>query len=162
MGATRVLPREDAAAHRALPPVGRPEGLEDRYGARSANQANRPLAGDDDVDGGPGQAPPGGHVPPGPSVPAIREWRMLSPRTLFFGSLDLVVDAALNTALLCLIGALLVTGVAAIPALGLGALVLAATVYVMMAAVWLERRRSASSFGLDIRDPQRRRTPRTD
>ncbi|WP_260983411.1 sensor histidine kinase [Kocuria salsicia] len=162
VGATRVLPREDAAAHRALPPVGRPEGLEDRYGARSANRTSRPLAGDDDVDGGPGQAPAGGHVPPGPSVPAIREWRMLSPRTLFFGSLDLVVDAALNTALLCLIGALLVTGVAAIPALGLGALVLAATVYVMMAAVWLERRRSASSFGLDIRDPQRRRTPRTD
>ncbi|WP_243635517.1 sensor histidine kinase [Kocuria tytonicola] len=160
-GSTRVLPREDAAGHRALPPVGRPEGLADRDGTRPADRASRPVTGGDDVDGL-GHLPTGESVPPGPPVPAIREWRMLSPKTLFFGGLDLVVDAVLNTALLCLIGALLVAGVTTVPALGLGVLVLAATVYVMVAAVWLERRRSASSFGLDIRDPQRRRTPRTD
>ncbi|WP_240624955.1 sensor histidine kinase [Kocuria tytonicola] len=161
VGSTRVLSREDAVEHRALPPVGRPEGLADRGGVRPADRASRPVTGGDDADGL-GQAPTGENVPPGGHVPAIREWRMLSPKTLFFGALDLVVDAALNTALLCLIGALLVAGVTTVPALGLGVLVLAATVYVMVAAVWLERRRSASSFGLDIRDPQRRRTPRTD
>lgn len=81
---------------------------------------------------------------------------------MFFGTLDLVIDALLNFFWIVLIGTLIMTGIAAIPAAGLGLLVLAGTVYVIWAAVWLERRRSASSFGLDLRDPQRRRTPRTD
>ncbi|MDO4918944.1 histidine kinase [Kocuria sp.] len=112
----------------------------------------------------------------GPAAP--REWRALSPRTLFFGGLDLVVDAVLNTAALTLVLALLAAGIGAVPVLGLGlgvgALLVAvplfllgvlapvAAVYVMRAAVWLERRRSASSFGLDVRDPRRRRSQRTD
>ncbi|WP_423447367.1 histidine kinase [Kocuria sp. KSNUG] len=98
-----------------------------------------------------------------PTVNApVREWRAFSPKTLFFGGLDLVVDSMLNSALLSLIFFLLTVGVLTIPLLGVGVLVLAATVYVLVAAVWLERRRSASSFGLDIRDPRRRRSPRTD
>lgn len=92
----------------------------------------------------------------------VREWRTFSPKTLFFGGLDLVVDSMLNSALLSLIFFLLTVGVLTVPLLGVGVLVLAATVYVLVAAVWLERRRSASSFGLDIRDPRRRRSPRTD
>ncbi|WIW67690.1 histidine kinase [Kocuria sp. ChxB] len=98
---------------------------------------------------------------PAATVP-VREWRTFSPKTLFFGGLDLVVDSMLNSALLSLIFFLLTVGVLTVPLLGVGVLVLAATVYVLVAAVWLERRRSASSFGLDIRDPRRRRSPRTD
>lgn len=96
------------------------------------------------------------------SQDSVREWSAFSPKTLFFGSTDLVIDALLNFFWIVVIGTLIFTGVAMIPALGLGLLVLAGTVYVIWAAVWLERRRSASSFGLDLRDPQRRRTPRTD
>ncbi|MBD2763263.1 sensor domain-containing protein [Kocuria sp. cx-116] len=90
------------------------------------------------------------------------EWSAFSPKTMFFGTLDLVIDALLNFFWVVAIGTLIVTGIAMIPAVGVGLLVLAGTVYVIWAAVWLERRRSASSFGLDLRDPQRRRTPRTD
>ncbi|WP_223286586.1 sensor domain-containing protein [Kocuria atrinae] len=96
------------------------------------------------------------------SQDSVREWSAFSPKTLFFGSTDLVIDALLNFFWIVVVGTLIFTGVAMIPALGLGLLVLAGTVYVIWAAVWLERRRSASSFGLDLRDPQRRRTPRTD
>ncbi|MCR4526467.1 sensor histidine kinase [Kocuria rhizophila] len=98
---------------------------------------------------------PAAHAP-------VREWRTFSPKTLFFGGLDLVVDSMLNSALLSLSFFLLTVGVLTVPLLGVGVLVLAATVYVLVAAVWLERRRSASSFGLDIRYPRRRRSPRTD
>ena len=125
----------DAETTRTLPPPGRPEP------PRAASVA-RP-------------APEGPHIAP-------REWRTFSLKTLFFGTLDLVVDSVLNTVLLVVIFTFLAVGAATVPALGLGVLILAATVYVMMGAVWLERRRSASSFGLDIRDPQRRRSPHTD
>ncbi|WP_239494378.1 sensor histidine kinase [Kocuria sp. BT304] len=107
-----------------------------------------------------GGTPTGGA--PTTEAPAPREWRMFSPKPLFFGTLDLVVDSVLNAALITLVFGLLVAGIATLPFLGAGVLVLAGTVYVMMAAVWLERRRSASSFGLDIRDPRRRRSPRRD
>uniref|UniRef100_UPI00216A5042 sensor histidine kinase n=1 Tax=Kocuria rhizophila TaxID=72000 RepID=UPI00216A5042 len=134
----------DASSHETAPA----EPLEQRTGISRA----RDLPGAP-ADGGSGR----------PTVNApVREWRTFSPKTLFFGGLDLVVDSMLNSALLSLIFFLLTVGVLTVPLLGVGVLVLAATVYVLVAAVWLERRRSASSFGLDIRDPRRRRSPRTD
>lgn len=105
---------------------------------------------------------PGAMGPGSADERPIREWSAFSPKTMFFGAADLVIDALLNFFWIIVIGTLIFTGVAMIPAVGLGLLVLAGTVYVIWAAVWLERRRSASSFGLDLRDPQRRRTPRTD
>ncbi|WP_233542845.1 sensor histidine kinase [Kocuria tytonis] len=182
---TESLPT-DTEHTRPLPPVNRPGTPADADAAPptgsehpSRSHASRPggrqsahrgTAGDSGPTG-PGTTPgaPGTPGVPGPGTPgtagpsdAPREWRMFSPKTLFFGGLDLVVDSVLNTALLSVVFAFLVAGAVTVPALGLGVLVLAATVYVMTAAVWLERRRAASSFGLDIRDPQRRRTPRTD
>lgn len=112
-----------------------------------------------------GSNTPGGTgsiVPGAPDDRPVREWSAFSPKTMFFGATDLVIDALLNFFWIIVIGTLIFTGIAMIPAVGLGLLVLAGTVYVIWAAVWLERRRSASSFGLDLRDPQRRRTPRTD
>ncbi|MBX7557653.1 sensor domain-containing protein, partial [Streptomyces sp. tea 10] len=125
----------DAETTRTLPPPGHPEPPRAASVARPASE--------------------GPHIAP-------REWRTFSFKTLIFGTLDLVVDSVLNTVLLVVILTFLAVGAATVPALGLGVLILAATVYVMMGAVWLERRRSASSFGLDIRDPQRRRSPHTD
>ena len=98
---------------------------------------------------------------PGDRV-APREWHALSPKTLFFGTLDLVVDALVNFVLVVVLITVVATGIALIPAAGIGLVLLVLTVYAMMAVVWLERRRSASSFGLDLRDPVRRSTPRTD
>ncbi|MCT1957148.1 sensor histidine kinase [Kocuria rhizophila] len=114
------------------------------------------------VSGAVPEAPADGRSGDPAATAPVREWRTFSPKTLFFGGLDLVVDSMLNSALLSLIFFLLTVGVLTVPLLGVGVLVLAATVYVLVAAVWLERRRSASSFGLDIRDPRRRRSPRTD
>ena len=152
---TLPMPAAGSSAATAAAP-----GTGTRHAAVDPRERTRPLdaAERQGTAGGAGRTAPA--APAAPAAP--REWRLLSPGALFFGGLDLVVDAVLNTALLTLIGALLVGGVVAIPFLGVGVLVLAATVYVVMAAVWLERRRSASSFGLDIRDPRRRRSPRTD
>lgn len=162
---TRPLPPVGGAGYGALrgaqsPPHTRVPGAP--MSATQAPAAQAPRAQQALRGVGASTASAGRDLAPGTGDGAVREWRMLSPKTLIFGGLDLVVDAVLNFALLTLIGAMVVAGVMTLPVLGLGVLVLAATVYVMVAAVWLERRRSASSFGLDIRDPRRRRSPRSD
>ena len=149
---TRALPVDrpprDASSHGTAP-------------AGSAEQRTGTLR-HRDVPGAVRGAPADGRSGDPAANAPVREWRTFSPKTLFFGGLDLVVDSILNSALLSLIFFLLTVGVLTVPLLGVGVMVLAGTVYVLVAAVWLERRRSASSFGLDIRDPRRRRSPRTD
>lgn len=99
-------------------------------------------------------------VPPtGPG--GFREWGPWSPRTLFFGAADLVVDAALGTLWLTALVSLVTAGFASIPVL-IGVALLVAAVYAVRGIEWVERRRTQAAFGLHLPGPHRRRSPRPD
>lgn len=152
------------------PSSGDPNGGEPATGNTAAtaptSELPRGARGTGSAATGHGSTAVAGGNPSGPGRPdrpgGIREWHAFSPKTLFFGTLDLLVDGLVNLVLVIVLVTVVVTGLALIPAAGVGLVLLVLTVYIMMAMVWLERRRSASSFGLDLRDPVRRRSPRTD
>ena len=73
--------------------------------------------------------PAGGSRPAGPAAGArSREWGPWSPRTLFFGTTDLVVDAALGTLWLTALVSLVSAGFASLAAL-VGVVLLVAAIY---------------------------------
>ncbi|WP_269433306.1 histidine kinase [Kocuria rosea] len=114
---------------------------------------------------GPG-APAAAHGPAagsraaGPG-PRFREWGPWSPRTLFFGTTDLVVDAALGTLWLTALVSLVSAGFASLAAL-VGVVLLVAAIYAVRGVEWVERRRTQAAFGLHLPAPRRRRSSRTD
>ncbi|WP_298585539.1 histidine kinase [uncultured Kocuria sp.] len=104
--------------------------------------------------------PAGGSRAAGPA-PGFREWGPWSPRTLFFGTTDLVVDAALGTLWLTALVSLVSAGFASLAAL-VGVVLLVAAIYAVRGIEWVERRRTQAAFGLHLPAPRRRRSPRTD
>ncbi|MFI7494896.1 histidine kinase [Kocuria sp. M4R2S49] len=104
--------------------------------------------------------PAGGSRAAGPA-PGFREWGPWSPRTLFFGTTDLVVDAALGTLWLTALVSLVSAGFASLAAL-VGVVLLVAAIYAVRGVEWVERRRTQAAFGLHLPGPRRRRSPRTD
>ncbi len=108
--------------------------------------------------------PDDAHGPAGSSPatgPGAREWGPWSPRTLFFGTTDLVVDAALGTLWLTALVSLVSAGIASLAAL-VGVVLLVAAIYAVRGIEWVERRRTQAAFGLHLPAPGRRRSPRTD
>ena len=106
--------------------------------------------------------PAGGSRPAGPAAGArSREWGPWSPRTLFFGTTDLVVDAALGTLWLTALVSLVSAGFASLAAL-VGVVLLVAAIYAVRGIEWVERRRTQAAFGLHLPAPRRRRSPRAD
>ncbi|MCM3686942.1 sensor histidine kinase [Kocuria rosea] len=117
------------------------------------------------ADAGPAHGPATGPgaTAAGPGAPrsGFREWGPWSPRTLFFGSTDLVVDAALGTLWLTALFSLLAAAIASLPVL-VGVVLLVAAVYAVRGIEWIERRRTQAAFGLHLPAPHRRRSPRPD
>jgi signal transduction histidine kinase len=119
-------------------------------GTAADGAAHRPATGSRPADPAGGTGGTGGH-----------EWGPWSARTLFFGSTDLVVDAALGTLWLTALASLVTAGLASLAAV-VGLVLLVAAIYAVRGIEWVERRRTQAAFGLHLPAPHRRRSPRTD
>lgn len=80
---------------------------------------------------------------------------------LWASTIDLLIDSVLATAWFTIIVTLIVTGVATLPALGVGVLLLLLASVLTRASGWVERHRAMALYNVEIAAPVRRITRQT-
>ncbi|HEU4806854.1 MAG TPA: sensor histidine kinase [Homoserinimonas sp.] len=80
---------------------------------------------------------------------------------MWASAIDLLIDSVLATAWFTVIVTLIITGVATLPALGVGVILLLLASAVTRASGWVERHRAMALYEVTIAPPVRRRTKQT-